>query len=324
MSNPWETSGPEQQGPQIPPQGRGPSVPPRAYQNSFWYVWSALLIKIVISMAVSMIAVGVYSFYYISNHYEEAMTAMKTQGNMMEFSMQISSVVMKYATILEGLTALIVIPVILFMFHKDRKMEKQLGIVENRKAPLWKYVGVAGISAAMCIGLNNLIILGNLSNLSEGYQQTSEALYSASFPVQILCLGILVPIAEELVFRGMMFKRMRGQASYRRAAVYSSLVFGLFHGNLVQMLYAFALGMMLTYVYEKYGSVKAPIVAHMVMNLISVIATQYRWFDWMVKDTMRIGIITVACAAIAATMFVWIQRIEEKPEISDKYYENIK
>ena len=70
---------------------------------------------------------------------------------------------------------------------------------------------------------------------------------------------------------------------------------------------------MLAYVYEKYGSLKAPVAAHMSMNLLSVLATRYGLYNWMLKDNIRIGIITVVCAAVASTMFVIIQRIEEKP-----------
>ena len=73
------------------------------------------------------------------------------------------------------------------------------------------------------------------------------------------------------------------------------------------------MGLMLAYVYEKYGSLKAPMAAHMSMNLLSVLATRYGLYNWMLKDNIRIGIITVVCAAVASTMFVIIQRIEEKP-----------
>ena len=84
--------------------------------------------------------------------------------------------------------------------------------------------------------------------------------------------------------------------------------------NLVQMIYGFILGMMLAYVYEKYGSLKAPVAAHMAMNLLSVLATEFGLYSWLMKDKIRIGVITVACATIASTMFVMIRGIEEKPQ----------
>ena len=100
-----------------------------------------------------------------------------------------------------------------------------------------------------------------------------------------------------------------------QAAVFSSVVFGLMHMNLVQMIYGFVMGMLLAYVYEKYGSVKAPILAHMTMNILSVAATSAGILEWMMEDIMRIGTVTVICAAVAATMFVLIQRIDETPDI---------
>ena len=33
------------------------------------------------------------------------------------------------------------------------------------------------------------------------------------------------------------------------------------------------------------------------------------------EDILRIGTVTVICAAVAASMFVFMQRIEEKPDI---------
>ena len=151
--------------------------------------------------------------------------------------------------------------------------------------------------------------------MSESYQTTMEAFYSSPLPLQIIVLGILVPVNEELVFRGLLFKRLRERATYMQAALYSAVVFGLMHVNMVQMLYGFILGMMLAYLYEKYGSVKAPIAAHMAMNLLSVLATEYKLLDWLMEDKMRMGIVTVACAFVASTMFVLVQRIEEKPDV---------
>ena len=55
------------------------------------------------------------------------------------------------------------------------------------------------------------------------------------------------------------------------------------------MIYTFLLGMLLCYVYEKFGSMKAPIMLHIVLNLGSLIFTD-------------IGVF------ICAACFVWIQR----------------
>lgn len=310
MQNQWENGEIRQQ-------------PPESYGKRMWHIWGPLIIKWGMGFIISMMAMMVFAMIYSSTHYEEILKAMEDPNGFMELSATLTEVMMPYMTLMEGIAALITIPVMLVLFHKDRKKEKNLGIVPNKKAPVWKYAAVALIAAAMCVGLNNLIVIGNLQAVSESYEKTMETFYSAGFGTQILSLGILIPISEELVFRGLMFKRLRERTNFRQAAIYSAVVFGIFHGNLVQMIYGIILGLMLAYVYEKYGSVKAPILAHIVMNIISVVATKYNVYEWMTKDIMRIGMITVVCAAVASTMFVLIQRIEEKPELSNKSEENL-
>ena len=136
-----------------------------------------------------------------------------------------------------------------------------------------------------------------------------QTLYGQGFSVQILVLGILMPTCEELVYRGLVYKRLRYTSPFWAAAMYSSLVFAFTHGNLVQGLYGFIMGMMFCYVYEKYGSVKAPVLAHITANILSVVGTQFQWFDWLFKDPMRVGISTVLCAFIASSIYVMIQRL---------------
>lgn len=292
-----------------------PPMFPESYGKRLWRLWGPIVIKWAIEIGVSMLAMMVLAMASRVMCPELFAEAVNNQDKMTELYNQIMDIYMKSMTIIQGVSALVVIPVMLILFHGDRVRQRRAGVLPNKKAALWKYVAVILIAVSMCLALNNLINIGNLYVVDEAYAQTIEALYSASLPVQILSLGILVPISEELVFRGLLFQRLREKGSYMQAAVFSSVVFGLMHMNMVQMLYGFVMGMLLAYVYEKYGSVKAPALAHMSMNIMSVFATHFGVMDWMMEDIMRIGTITVLCAAIAATMFVWIQRIDETPDI---------
>ncbi|MCF2683353.1 CPBP family intramembrane glutamic endopeptidase [Faecalicatena contorta] len=294
-----------------------PPISQESYGKRFWELWGPILIKWAIGIGVGMAAMIALMMVYIGTHYtttEALNSLMDNQDKMMELYGKIVVKYMDYSTIVEGVAALVTIPVMAVMFHKDRVKERIQGVIPNRKAPIWKYAAIVIMALAMSLGLNNLIIIGNLSAVDETYATTMNALYSAPLILQIVCLAVLVPICEEYVFRGLFFQRMRARTSYRYAAIYSSLVFGMLHMNLIQMIYGFILGLMLTYVYEKYGSLKAPIIAHMSMNLLSVLATQFQMYDWLVKNSVRMGVITVLCATVSATMYVWMQRIEEKPE----------
>ena len=292
-----------------------PPMPPENYGKRMWQLWGPILIKWGIEFLVSLLAMTALAMAYQLTDPAAFRAAMESQEAMFDLYDRLISSYLEAGTLIQGAASLVIIPVMWIFFHQDRVKERRLGIIPNKKAPVWKYAAVILMALALCLGLNNLINIGNLGASDEVYAETMNTLYSAALPVQIIALGILVPISEELVFRGLLFKRLRERGTFLQAALYSAVVFGLMHMNMVQMLYAFILGMMLAYVCEKYGSVKAPILAHMTMNLLSVAATYAGLMDWLMEDILRIGTVTVICAAVAASMFVFMQRIEEKPDI---------
>lgn len=306
----------EQQFEQVPP------MTPENYGKRIWHLWGPIVIKWAIAISVSMISSGIFTMMYMVAHQDMSMAAMQSEEQMMNLYDSIMEQFVGFSTAIEGVAAFVTIPVMLVLFHKDRVRERMTGFIPNKKAPLWKYAAGLLMALAMSLGLNNLIIIGNLSDISDSYQATMEAFYASSLPVQIIVLGILMPMSEELVFRGLLFKRLRERGTYLQSALYSALVFGFMHMNLVQMIYGFVLGMMLAYFYEKYGSVKAPIAAHIAMNLLSVFATKFELLDWLIEDHMRIGFVTVACAFVASTMFVLVQRIDERPDVPGTSKEN--
>lgn len=247
-----------------------------------------------------------------------AFTSNITQDELMDLALQNAEKVMvflqQYSVQILGVAALFTIPLTLVLFVQDRKKDKTLNIPQNKKAKLWKYLGVIGLGAAVCVGMNCLSVMSNLAFASESYQETSEVFYSASVPVQILCLGIIIPITEELMFRGVLFKRYREQGNFLKAALCSSLLFSITHGNIVQLIYTFVLGMFLAYVYEKYGSFKAPVLLHIVANLTSLVFTNTGVFTWLSGEVNRIGLVTIGCAFAGSVLFVLIQKIDEKPD----------
>lgn len=215
-----------------------------------------------------------------------------------------------------ALAALCTIPVMAFLFHRDRKREKVMQLPVNKKAPLSKYVWIVLLGLVVCIGVNGLVVLAELAFGSNAYQNASAVYYVPSFLVQILCLGIVVPLSEELIFRGILFKRSREWMSFFPAAFSISLLFGFHHGTMAQFLYALALGMLLCYVYEKYGSLKAPVLLHITANLTSLVLTETGTLTWMCSAFFRMAAAIIFCAFLGAVAFVLIQKIDEKPENS--------
>lgn len=292
----------------------------QSYGKRMWSIWGPLVIKYGIACIVSMMGMFIFTGVYIMEQGQtgDVMSLMERTGDMAKVTMEAAERLLDYAVPLEGITAAVTIPVMLFLMYRD----KRKGYAKKddfHKVSFWKYPAIVVIFGALCLALNNFILLVNLSSYSDTYEETVEILYKPSFAVQIICLGILMPVCEELTYRGLTYRRLRKQTKFLHAAIYSSVIFGITHGNLVQMLYAFAMGMLLSYVYEKYGSVTAPILGHVTANIISVVGTQFQWFDWIFKDVMHVGAVTVICAAVAATIYVWMQKMESAfPEMLQK------
>lgn len=286
----------------------------RSIGRQIWDIIGPIVVNYAVTFLVQMIIVGIY---YVK-HIEEIAVLSGTQDEVMQQAAEIIYGVLDYSVEIAGFSALFSIPVLLWMMKRDKQKEQLANIMVNQKAPLSKYAFIFGISIPFSLGLNNLILFLNLAQYSEAYQEAAESFYEPSLVIQILCLGIVSPIVEELIFRGLIFKRLRrGSMSVKQAIVLSGLMFGFYHGNLVQTVYGSLAGILLAYLYEKYGSIKAPILAHICMNIVAIILTEAEVFVWMFQNILRMGIITVMCAAIASTMFLFIQKIEEKPLKND-------
>lgn len=89
-----------------------------------------------------------------------------------------------------------------------------------------------------------------------------------SFAFMVVC----APCMEEYVFRKLIVDRTirYGQGT---AMLVSGLMFGLFHGNLNQFVYAFSLGVFLAYLYGKTGNLKITIAIHMIINFMGGIVS---------------------------------------------------
>ena len=207
----------QQQNSQVPPMQQ------ESYGKRLWNLWGPIVIKWAVSFGVTMVAMGIISSMYMYSHYDVAMSALSDESVMMALYEKVLKIYAKYTTWVEGAAALATIPVMLLWFHKDRVKEKMMGIVPNKKAPLWKYIPQLLMALTFCVAANNLILIGNLSSVSAGYEETMDALYTAPLGVQILSLAILIPICEELVFRGLLFKRLRMQGGFMQAAMYSAV-----------------------------------------------------------------------------------------------------
>lgn len=107
--------------------------------------------------------------------------------------------------------------------------------------------------------------------LSPEYERLFAGLMGSD--LGFLAVGVLAPLAEEMVFRGAVLRTL--DAAFGRrfrwlAVVASALLFAVAHGNMAQGFSAFVLGLVLGWMYVRTGSIVPGVVFHWVNNSIAV------------------------------------------------------
>lgn len=93
-------------------------------------------------------------------------------------------------------------------------------------------------------------------------------------PAGYAAVGVLIPIAEEIVFRGAILRKLlekMGDGKHWLAILCSALLFGIAHGNSAQFVHAVLSGMLLGWLYYRTKSVVPGIVFHLINNTVTYI-----------------------------------------------------
>ena len=113
------------------------------------------------------------------------------------------------------------------------------------------------------------VVLRSLNLPTEPQEVVLQVSEMTSFPV-ILTVGflviVLVPISEELLFRGFIYRNLKAFFPGWWPAIMSSLIFAVMHFNWLSLLPLFLLGLWLCLSYEKTGNIFAPIIVHGLFN----------------------------------------------------------
>ena len=150
------------------------------------------------------------------------------------------------------------------------------------------------VSAIICIFMmyaGNILgtivtaLLQLLPGISAGNPVLGFATDNALLP-KVLFMVILAPVIEEYIFRKQLIDRMHIYGE-KLAVITSALMFGLFHGNLSQLFYAFTLGLVFGYVYLKTGKLRYSIGLHMLINFIGSVVGPFFLEKLAVLDTME-------------------------------------
>lgn len=173
------------------------------------------------------------------------------------------------------ISAIATIPLMILFMRRDIANEKLNNrYIKYERVGLLKYLLIIPFALFNMLWANMFVSLLQLvmpKFMISSYDSTAETIYGGSFILQLFAAGIICPIVEELIFRGLIYKRLTRISSITVAALISSAFFGIYHGNWIQAPYAFIIGMVCVFVYQRYQSIKAPCLLHISANTIAVL-----------------------------------------------------
>lgn len=201
-----------------------------------------------------------------------------------------------------------------YLFRKDHKMDGTVYTKVKTLEYFWPVI--LGISA--CLVNNNLVYLSGMVQITPELEEVMSLFYQGNIPLELFILGILTPLSEELLFRGLIYKRARRLTTVKWAAIMASSIFAMVHGSMIQGLYAFLSGLLLCYVYERYQSFLAPLFFHMAANVISVIASETGILGFMFTGRVVFLAVTFAIAVILVLAVYLIEvRVHVREVVED-------
>ena len=257
---------------------------------------------------------------------ESVQTEAEMQEKLLAFLTKYSDV---FSLISALLTILLVVAVYRIIVSRFSKWQIPQPLVSTYfslkgidKKLIWKLLFLAFFFYHFVLGFLNVI--GLLApDLMESYNEAAQSVDSGksvfSLIMSFLALVVAAPFTEELIYRNMAIANMRSRLPAVLSILFSSLIFGFFHGNVVWMLYAGGIGVLFGFLYVKSDSIYVSLIVHTGFNLIGYI---YSVIGNFANESVLsvVNIVTAALISLsligAPLVFMWVWLILSKKEKS--------
>ena len=258
----------------------------------------------ILAQAFGMLAVSLYLSFQKSAQGVVQPDLLKDQlGEMVADPLKVSA--------MSFIAALILIPIYTSYLRSHRA--KLPGVLEKQQLSGQQILRVI-IAAFGVIGLVNLwmLLLQGLSDKVpffsvqlEEYDELISSLTGDKLPLfwEILVTALLVPLSEELLFRGIALAHFRRSLPVALAVLLQALLFGLFHGNFVQTSYALIPGLVFAWAYIRSRNFLVPILMHSCFNLFGGVLSSY--LEGAGELVQGVFTIVIEGSLFLSLIFVW-------------------
>ncbi|WP_338848844.1 type II CAAX endopeptidase family protein (plasmid) [Clostridium perfringens] len=171
-----------------------------------------------------------------------------------------------YPLVLIGDIITLILIALIFL-PSDYGMKDRINI---KRIPIKEYFNILILGIGITILL--LFLSSILTKLIPSYNEVANQLAtSRGSALQLIITIALIPIYEEIFYRGIIFGYLRKNFNIIVAIVVQALVFGVMHLNLVQGIYTFILGIVLALIYMYSESILGNITVHIIFNLLGIL-----------------------------------------------------
>lgn len=183
-------------------------------------------------------------------------------------------------------------------FLKLRRSEEELSFEEEERPTFGLSLffkitvitlGLGGLSQWWLIGVSEFLSEENVLGMGESLQSFNETwneISTESYLWMILSIGILGPVVEELVFRGIQFSLAKRIRRGWFPILFTSLAFGIWHGEPVQVVYTAITGIGIAIVMEATGTLWIPVYMHILNNVFSSLPPSWETEDFAVTMSL--------------------------------------
>jgi len=167
-------------------------------------------------------------------------------------------------------------------------------------------IGIAAFVGALILGA---LLMPIFPESAKGLTQLDDMLVNQPVYLLVLVVALMPAIGEELLFRGFVMGTLKKRCRPVVAIVVTTLIFAAYHMSLIKMFTIGIVGLGLTLVTYKTGSIAASMCVHFMNNLLSVLITKYptqiqRVLPVLFKDRLSVSdmLLLAAVVLICATV----------------------
>ncbi|MDY5957095.1 MAG: CPBP family intramembrane glutamic endopeptidase, partial [Frisingicoccus sp.] len=159
---------------------------------------------IIIYLCVEQVVGFLINFFYTMSIYDSSKEWSQEVEN--ELYEALYDMLSKNMILITGVISAICL--LIFYIMMNREWRKRTYYIEETKPIYIKYLYVAAASVGLTVAANLAINAFEVFSYAGDYTQIADVLYSEPLYLQILIIGILAPVCEELMFRGLIYERL--------------------------------------------------------------------------------------------------------------------